>query len=117
MALTYLTIKLANPEQPKKTFKRKFLVDSGAVYSVMPKKILESLGVKPIDKQEFILANGESVIKNIGQVKIEIFNKERTVPIVFGNEGIFLLGATTLENFGMMLDPLKREIRPLPMVI
>jgi clan AA aspartic protease len=117
MSLTYLTVKLSNPVKPQKIFKRKFLVDSGAVYSVVPEKILKDLKIKPIDKQEFILANGESVVKDIGEVKIDILNKQRIVPVVFGNEDVFLLGATTLENFGMMLDPLKREIKPLPMVI
>jgi clan AA aspartic protease len=117
MALTYITVKVSNPKNGKKSRKRRFLVDSGAVFSVVPTKILKSLNIKPIDKQEFILANGESVIKDIGQVNVEIFGKSRIVPCVFGDEGIFLLGATTLENFGMMLDPLRREIKPLPMVI
>lgn len=117
MSLTYITVKISRSGQAKKIFKRRFLVDSGAIFSVVPQKILTQLGVKPIDKQEFILANGEAVVKNIGQAKMEIFSKQRIVPVVFGDEGVFLLGATALENFGMMLDPLKREVKPLPMVI
>lgn len=117
MSLTYITVKVSHPNQTKKVFKRRFLVDSGAIFSVLPQKILSQLGIKPIDKQEFILANGEAVVKNIGQARMEIFKKERVVPVIFGDEGVFLLGATALENFGMMLDPLKREVKTLPMVI
>jgi hypothetical protein len=28
-----------------------------------------------------------------------------------------VIGAVTLEAMGMMLDPLKRELRPLPMLL
>ena len=117
MGLTYLTVKLSNPKNGKKVFKRRFLVDSGAIYSVAPTKVLQDLGVKSIDKQEFILANGELVVKEIGQIEMDLFKKKRIVPVVFGDENVFLLGATTLENFGMMLDPLRREVKVLPMVI
>ena len=117
MALTYITVTVKNPKSGKKAKKRRFLVDSGAIFTVIPTKILKRLDIKPIDKQEFILANGEAVVKEIGQVEVEIYGKSRIVPCVFGDEGIYLLGATTLENFGLMLDPLKREVKPLPMVI
>jgi hypothetical protein len=41
----------------------------------------------------------------------------RAAPVVFGDKGIFLLGATTIEAFGLILDPIRRELRPLPMVL
>jgi len=38
--------------------------------------------------------------------------------VVFGEEGdCNLLGVTTLEAFGFILDPLRRELRPMPMVL
>lgn len=117
MALTYLTVTISNPRSRRRRFKRRFLVDSGAIFSVAPSSLLKKLKVKPIDKQEFILANGERIVKDIGQVQIELLNKKRIVPIVYGEDDIYLVGATTLEVFGLMLDPLKREVKPLPMVI
>ncbi|MEW5946111.1 MAG: hypothetical protein AB1742_07935 [bacterium] len=38
--------------------------------------------------------------------------------VIFGEPGdSALLGATTLESLGLVLDPLKRELKPLPMVL
>jgi hypothetical protein len=38
--------------------------------------------------------------------------------VIFGEEGDSnLLGATTLESLGLALDSLRRELRPLPMVL
>jgi hypothetical protein len=38
--------------------------------------------------------------------------------VVFGQEGdSVLLGAFTLEALGLSLDPLRRELKPLPMVL
>ena len=93
-----------------------FLVDSGAVYSVVPKNVLKNLGIKATSFQEFILANGEIIRRPIGNAYFEYQGKIRAAPVVFGDKGIFLLGATTIEAFGLILDPIRRELRPLPMV-
>ena len=38
--------------------------------------------------------------------------------VIFGEEGdSALLGAFTLEALGLSLDPLRRELRPLPMIL
>jgi predicted aspartyl protease len=117
MAITFLKVKVINPERPKKVKECEFLVDSGAVYSVVPQNLLKALGIKPTSSQEFILANGEIIKRPIGNAYFEYKGKIRAAPVVFGDEGIFLLGATTIEAFGMILDPIRRELRPLPMVL
>ena len=43
--------------------------------------------------------------------------KVRAAPVIFGEKDVFLLGATTLEALGMLLDPIRRELKPLPMVL
>ena len=117
MALTFLKVKVINPERPKKMRECEFLVDSGAVYSVVPQNVLKGLGIKPISFQEFILANGEIIKRPIGNAYFGYEGKIRAAPVVFGDKGIFLLGATTIEAFGMILDPIRRELKPLPMVL
>jgi hypothetical protein len=38
--------------------------------------------------------------------------------VIFGEEGdSVLLGAFTLEALSLVLDPLRRELKPLPMVL
>lgn len=117
MAITFLKLKIINPENPKRKRECEFLVDSGAIYSVVPKGILKNLGIRPTSIQEFILANGEIIKRQIGNVYFEYQDKVRASPVIFGDKGIFLLGATTLEALGFILDPIRRELKPLPMVL
>lgn len=117
MAITFLKAKVINPEHPKKSKECEFLVDSGAVYSVVPQSLLKGLSIKPTSFQEFILANGEVIKKSVGNAYFEYQGKVRAAPVVFGDKDIFLLGATTLEALGMILDPIARQLKPLPMVL
>lgn len=117
MAVTYLDISVRNPQKPKKSTKTRFLVDSGAVYSVMPATLLQKMEIKAGDTQRFTLANGEVIEKGVGNALFEYQGKVRSSPVVFGEQGIFLLGAVTLESLGVILDPINREIKPLPMLL
>lgn len=117
MSITYLDIKVKNPQAPKKEITGHFLVDSGAVFSVMPESVLKKLGIKPTDKQKFSLANGEVIEKQVGNALFEYRNKLRSSPVVFGEKDIFLLGAVTLESLGVIIDPINRELKPLPMLM
>jgi hypothetical protein len=43
---------------------------------------------------------------------------EGASPVIFGEKGdSTLLGMVSLEALGYILDPLRRELRPLPMVL
>ena len=117
MSVTYLDVVVKNPQRTNKTATGHFLVDSGAVYSVMPTSVLKKLGVKATDTQKFSLANGDVIEKKVGNALFEFSGKVRGSPVVFGEEGIYLLGAVTLESVGVILDPINRELRPLPMVL
>ena len=117
MRITFLKVRVTNPEQPKKTKECEFLVDSGAVYSVVPQNILEKLGIKPTSSREFILANGEIFTKPVGNAYFKYKGQVAAAPVVFGEKDVFLLGATTIEALGMILDPIRRELKPLPMVL
>jgi len=59
----YVELEVANVAVPRKAEKLEFLVDSGASFSVVPTAVLRRLGIKPIDKQVFRLANGEKIVR------------------------------------------------------
>jgi predicted aspartyl protease len=118
MGITYLELEVANVARPKKTERLQFLVDSGAVYSVVPARVLSRLGIKPIDKQEFRLANGEKVVRKKGVALFRYNGRVGGADVIFGEKGdAVLVGAFTLEAVGVSLDPLKRELRELPMIL
>jgi len=118
MGLTYIRASIANPARPRRSARLKFLVDSGAVYSVVPAAVLRRLGIKPGRSKSFILADGTEVTRSLGQALFRLDGEEGASPVIFGAAGdSVLLGSVSLEALGLMLDPLKRELRPLPMML
>jgi predicted aspartyl protease len=118
MGLTVLEIEVGNPADPQTTEKLEFLIDSGAIYSVVPAPILEKLGIKPLGEQQFRLDNGEKVIRKKGVALFKYGERIGGADVIFDEEGdSVLLGAFTLEALGLSLDPLRRELKPLPMML
>ncbi len=117
MGITYLDLTVKNPAQPKKLTKGHFLIDSGNIYSVMPVSALEKIGIKATDKETFTLANGETIEKSVGNALFEFSGKLRSSPVVFGEPGIYLIGTVTLESLGVILDPINRRLKILPMLM
>jgi clan AA aspartic protease len=118
MGLTVLEIEVGNPAYPEKTEKVEFLIDSGAIYSVVPSPILNRLGIKPLTTQEFRLADGTKIVRKKGIALFKYKDKIGGADVIFGERGdSVLLGAFTLEALGFVLDPLRRELRPLPMIL
>jgi len=118
VGLTVLKVEVGNPARPEITKEIEFLIDSGAIYSVVPLDVLESLGIVPLTPQEFRLANGETIVRKKGIALFKYGDKVGGADVIFGEPGdSTLLGAFTLEALGLALDPLKRELKPLPMIL
>ena len=118
MVLTHVTLEIANPAKPRRVIAVEFLVDSGAVYSVVPASILQKLGVRAHSQEVFTLADGSRITRRKGDLLFKLDGKKGAAPVIFGEKGdSTLLGAVTLEALGVILDPIKRKLRPLPMVL
>jgi predicted aspartyl protease len=93
----------------------RFLVDSGATYTVLTRSVWEGLGLRPVGEVEFVLADGTVIRRAISEALLELPGYgERRTPVVLGeSEDENLLGVVTLEIFGLILDPLRRELRPI----
>jgi len=99
-------------------FKETFLIDSGAIYTIAPKLLLRRLGIKPHSTKVFTLADGTQVKRRVGDAIFTINGQKGASPVIFGEKGdSLLLGVVSLEALGLMLDPIKRELRPLPMIL
>lgn len=118
MGITVLKVRIANPARPTKTKELEFMVDSGAIFSVVPKKVLRELGIKPHSKQSFRLADGSEIFRKRGSAVFRYKDRVGTADVIFGEHGDYtLLGVLTLEAMGLALDPLKRELIQIPMVL
>jgi aspartyl protease family protein len=118
MGLTVLEVEVGNPANPQVTEKVEFLIDSGAIYSVVPIPILQGLGITPLTEQEFRLADGSKIVRKKGGAVFKYKDRIGVADVIFGEDGDSnLLGAFTLEALGLALDPLRRELKPLPMIL
>ena len=118
MGLTTLTVGVSSPAAPDVIETVECLVDSGAVYSVVPRTILQKLKIEPFMTQQFRLANGERITRAKGVALFRYDDRAGGADVVFGEEGdSVLLGVLTLEALGLSLDPLRRELKPLPLLL
>lgn len=118
MGLTSITLEVGNVADPEHTINVLCLVDSGAIYSVIPRAILESLGIKPIARETYRLADGQEIQRDKGVALFSYDGRRGGADVIFGEQDdATLLGAFTLEALGLALDPLRRVLKPLPLLL
>jgi predicted aspartyl protease len=94
----------------------RFLVDSGAVYSVLPESVWRAIGLQPTRELDFVLADGTSITRRISDCRFVYQNVEAPSPVVLGEGAdVALLGTVTLETLGLVLNPLRRTLHPMRM--
>jgi len=98
---------------PEKRLSLELLVGTGATYTVIPSRVLEALEVKPARMVRLRPADGRIVERPLGEVGIDIEGYTASAtPVVFGDEGVYLLGSVTMEQLGLAPDPIARRLRP-----
>ncbi len=118
MGLRVLAVEVGNPANPGVLEKLEFLVDSGAAYSVVPSAVLEKLAIKPITQREHRLADGSKIVRKKGGAVFKYGERIGVAEVIFGEPGdTLLLGAFTPEGLGLSLDPVRRELKSLPMML
>ena len=100
--------------RPGKRQQVRFLVDSGASYSVLPQRVWRNIGLKPKRSMVFTLADGTELHRKVSECLVRFEDHEGHSPVVLG-EGAdeALLGIVTLETLGLVLNPFDRTLRPM----
>jgi clan AA aspartic protease len=108
----------AEVQGPKGKSPVRFLVDSGAAYSVLPHTVWNAIGLTPERKMTFGLADGTEVSRGIAECLIRYGKHKGHSPVVLGAKGDeALLGAVTLEIFGLVLNPFARTLKPMRAIL
>jgi len=87
MGMTEVRVRVANLEDRKRFADVDMVVDSGAIYSIVPASVLRSIGVEPRETQAFGLANASRVRRQVGDVRYEIGDRSGAAPVIFGRRG------------------------------
>jgi aspartyl protease family protein len=93
-------------------------VDTGAAYTWIPRVVLQELGIAPAFRRRFRLANGEEIERDCAQATVAVDGSRLITVCVFGDEGSEpLLGAVTLEEMGLGVDPLNQRLVPVTLLL
>jgi len=117
MVLLKLRAGLYNPEEPGRVVEVEGIVDTGAMYSVVRRDVLEQLGVKPVERRRF-RAFGGYVERDVGEVGMVLMGRRRIVPVIFGEDGDpAVVGVTALEIFGLEVDVVRGTLKEAELLL
>jgi predicted aspartyl protease len=113
MGVTYVEGVVTGPTGKHATVR--FLVESGATYTLVPHDISKTLDLAPKRTVAFTLADGTTIGGAVSECHLALPEGE---PVILGEPGDeALLGLVTLEILGLILHPFKRTLEPMPMLL
>ncbi len=116
MGVTYVEGQVRGGAEERVTVR--FLVDSGATYSLLPKAAWKTLQLSPQRRIAFTLADGTAIERDVSEAYVIFPQGEGHTPVILGEEGDeALLGVVTLEILGLVLNPFDRTLRPMRMLL
>jgi len=109
---------VANPSDHSFRVELEFIVDTGAIYTVIPKSVAERLRLKETGRRKFKIANGDVVEYPVSEAYIIINGEGVTSVVAIADEKtLLLLGVTTLELLGLKVNPVTGKLTPLELMI
>ena len=107
-------VTVKNLRQPERSRTLAVLVDTGATYTTLPRDVTEAIGCEPIGRRRVLLANGREEEWPVGTVLLTLEGQEGPTFCLIGpNGGPALLGAVTLEEFALGVDPVAKRLVPV----
>ncbi|HWP36628.1 MAG TPA: aspartyl protease family protein [Gemmatimonadales bacterium] len=113
MGISYIEGTVRGPSGAEQSVR--FLIDSGAVYSLLPEPVWTAIGLSPRRHMDFSLADGTTIRRAVSECHLSLPQGEGHTPVVLGQPGDPepLLGVVTLEILGLVFDPFRRTLHPM----
>jgi len=116
MGITHIEGVVTGPTGKQTTVR--FLVDSGATYTLLPYKDWQAIELSPKRPVTFTLADGTTIEREVSECHIALPQGEGHTPVILGERGDeSLLGMVTLEILGLVLNPFTRALQPMRMLL
>jgi len=116
MGITYIEGVVTGPSGKQTTVR--FLVDSGATYTLLSYEDWQLIDLSPKRALTFVLADGTTVERRVSECHIQLPQGEGHTPVILGEPGdTALLGVVTLEILGLVLNPFNRTLQPMRMLL
>ena len=113
MGLTHVAVRQFNSDS-QDIYNAEFLVDTGTMNTMAPASELKKIGIQPVGKDLYKLANGELVEYEHGNAELRFMDEVVAVRIIFGpDDSQPFLGKVALLSAGFMVDPKNETLRKL----
>jgi clan AA aspartic protease len=107
-------VTVANLNDPARHRRVSVMVDTGATYTTLPREIIDDLGCPAIGSRHVLLANGREEEWPIAAIRVTLDGQEGPTFCLIGPAaGPALLGAVTLEEFALGVDPVAKRLVPV----
>jgi len=117
MGLTRVKVTLKGLRSPNGTYEAEFLVDTGATDSLAPAAKLRSIGVQPVGKMTYEMADGTRQEYPFGLAEIAFMGEITAGRMILGpDDAEPQLGVTALESVGITVDPANQTLKKLPAI-
>lgn len=118
MGFTNVKVQIYSPADLTKPKEIELLVDSGALFTVIPHALLKEIGLEPLSRRRLRVFGGAIIERDIGVAVIQYEEARAGVPVIFGEkEDTPVLGATALESLGYQLDPVTKKLKPVELLM
>ena len=115
MGAAHVTVTIRNPAEPSRSWDGLFLVEPGAMNSLVPRSCIEAIGIEPEGRRVYETADGREVRMDFALARIEFMGDLTAGRIIIGDDGVEpLLGVTALESAGIEVDPVNQRLKRLP---
>ena len=110
-------VTISNPADRSRRWQGEFLINSGAIDTVVAAQHLHAIGIEPEETQRYVMADGHESELSVGGARVEFMDGRAWVTVVFADEDVRpLLGATAMESLGIEIDMRDETLRRLPAV-
>lgn len=117
MGVVNANVIIRNPADRSRSWEGRFLLDTGATDSLVPRPRLEAIGLMPEAQRTYVLADGSEITMDVAVARIELLGEMVGGTVLFGDaDAEPLLGVTALESLGIEVDPLNQRLKKLPAV-
>jgi clan AA aspartic protease len=118
MGFLNVKVELEGVNAPGRRHEVELLVDTGPLYSMVPASVLRKAGVEPRLRIEFEIADGSRIQRDVGEARFYFNGSSAISRVIFGDEkDAGVLGVVTLEELGLEVEPINKQVRPARMIL
>jgi clan AA aspartic protease len=109
-------VRFVNSFDPEKSIEVEAVIDTGATMIVLPKNLVERLGLKKVEDVKVKYVDGSVKEKEVyGVVRVELMGRVGNFDVLAEDEGAQpLIGQIVLERLDLIIEPSTKRLIPNP---